>query len=190
MAGAIHIVAARLRADAPPEGVERAVEAARALSSAPGVETVLVARRDEQLVVATWLESRSALDAFAESRAHMAFVMQGLAPVIRGMWSAAVEAQCALPAPDIAAVWAFALPTTEGVFEWQIRDLLAAIEAMPGAASTGPTVEERERYRAGGIVCLTPEAAAEFGAALPEARLRWTEVAGALDEALADVLQR
>lgn len=189
MPGALHVVAARLRPDAPRDGVEHAIEAARALTAAPGVATVLVARSDEELVVATWLESRAALDAFAESRPHMTFVMHGLAPVIRGMWSAAVEATCDAPPPDTRTLWAFALPTTEGVFEWQVRDLLAAIEAMPGAAVTGPTVEERERYRAGGIVCLTPDSAAAFAEALRHARAGWAEVVGAVEEAQADVLQ-
>lgn len=189
MPGALHVVAARFRPDADAAGVEHALRAARALEQAPGVETVVVARSDEQLVVATWLEGREALDAFAESRAHMSFVMQGLAPVIRGMWSAAIEADCELPPPDTAALWAFALPTTEGVYEWQVRDLLAAIEAMPGTAVTGPTVEERERYRAGGLLCLTAADRAAFEAALSAARPQWAEAAGgAVEEALADVL--
>ncbi|RLT27034.1 MAG: hypothetical protein DWI48_04640 [Chloroflexi bacterium] len=116
-------------------------------------------------------------------------MMQGLAPVIRGMWSAAIEADCDLPPADTAALWAFALPTTEGVYEWQVRDLLAAIEAMPGTATTGPTVEERERYRAGGLLCLTATERAALEAALPEARTQWAEAAGgAVEEALADVL--
>lgn len=189
MPGALHVVAARLREDAPLEGVARAIEAARALSDAPGVETVVVARSEERLVVATWLAGRQALDAFAESRPHMTFVMQGLAPVIRGMWSAAIEAACDLPPADTTAVWAFALPTTEGVFEWQVRDLLAAVEAMPGSAVTGPTVEERERYRAGGVVCLSAASMAAFAEALPASRTAWAEAAGAVEEAQADVLR-
>ncbi|MEI6666181.1 MAG: hypothetical protein WCL53_08535 [Chloroflexota bacterium] len=189
MPGALHVVAARFRSDADATGVEHALEVARALGQAPGVETVIVARSDEQLIVATWLEGREALDAFAESRAHMSFVMQGLAPVIRGMWSAAIEAECDLPPADTAALWAFALPTIEGVYEWQIRDVLAAIEEMPGAAVTGPTVEERERYRAGGLLCLTTADRVAFETALPEARTQWAETAGgAVEEALADVL--
>lgn len=188
MPGALHVVAARLREDADADAVTRAIEAARALGEAPGVETVLVARSDAQLIVATWLEGRQALDAFAESRAHMTFVMQGLAPVIRGMWSAAVEAECAPPPDETSALWAFALPTTDGVFEWQVRDLLAAVEAMPGDAVTGPTVEERERYRAGGVVCLTPASAPGFAAALPANRAAWAAVTGIVEEAIADVL--
>ena len=187
MPGALHVVAARLRGDADVDAVMHALDAARALGDAPGVETVLVARSDAQLIVATWLEGRQALDAFAESRAHMMFVMQGLAPVIQGMWSAAIEATCPAPPVETTTLWAFALPTTEGVFEWQVRDLLAAVEAMPGEAVTGPTVEERERYRAGGLVCLTAASAAAFAAALPANRDAWAAVTGRVQEALADV---
>ena len=69
-----------------------------------------------------------------------------------------------------------------------MRDLLAAVEAMPGEAVTGPTVEERERYRAGGLVCLTAASAGAFAAALPANREAWAAVTGRVEEALADVL--
>jgi hypothetical protein len=189
MPGVLHVVVATLRAGVPDEAVARAVDAARALRDAPGVEAVMVGRSGEQLVVATWLGGREALELFASSRPHMAFVMQGLAPVIRGMWSAAVESDTPPPAPDaVGALWAFALPEAEGVYEWQVRDLLARIEALPGTAAVGPTVEERERYRAGGVVCVPEPARAEFDARLDITRREWNDLAEAVDEALVAVL--
>lgn len=189
MPGVLHVVVASLRADAPAEAVARAVDAARALTGAPGVEAVVVGRSDTQVVVATWLGGRAALEAFAASPPHMAFVMQGLAPVIRGMWSAAVEAQTPPPAAgDVAALWAFALPETEGVYEWQVRDLLARIQTLPGTAAAGPTVEERERYRAGGVVCVPESERGAFASRLDAARSEWHAVVGMLEEALVAVL--
>ncbi len=188
MPGALHIVTARLRPDAPADGLTHAVEAARALSNAPGAEDVLIGLDSERLVVATWLAGREALDAFAESRQHMAFVMRGLAPVIRGMWSAAVEAEAAHPPADTSALWVFAVPEREGIYEWQVRDFLSAVETLPGASAAGPTVEERERYRASGVVCVRPAERAAFDAALVVARQQWAEVAGGLEEATVPVL--
>lgn len=180
---------ASLRPDAPGEAVARAVDAARALHEAPGVEAVTIGRSDERLVVATWLGGREALEAFASSRPHMAFVMQGLAPVIRGMWSAAVESDTAPPPPDaVAALWSFALPEAEGVYEWQVRDLLARIEALPGTAAVGPTVEERERYRAGGLVWVPESLRAEFIVSLEVAREAWSDLVGPVEEAQVSVL--
>lgn len=189
MAGVLHLVVASLRLDAPDEAVARAVDAARALHEAPGVEAVTVGRSGDQLVVATWLGGREALEQFASSRPHMAFVMQGLAPVIRGMWSAAIESDTTPPAADgTAALWAFALPEAEGVYEWQVRDLLARIEALPGTAIVGPTVEERERYRAGGVVWVPGAVRPEFDARLATARDQWRDVVGTVAEALVAVL--
>jgi hypothetical protein len=189
MPGVLHVVAARLREDASVEAVTRAIDAARALREAPGVETVIVGRSGEQLVVATWLGGREVLEPFASSRPHMAFVMQGLAPAIRGMWSAAVESDTPAPAPDaVASLWAFALPEAEGVYEWQVRDLLARIEGLPGTAAVGPTVEERERYRAGGVVCISEAESATFATRLEAARTEWLDLVGSVDEASVVIL--
>lgn len=189
MPGVLHVVVARLRPDASPEVIARAEGFARALRDAPGVDSVLVGRSDTQLVVATWLAGREALELFASSRPHMEFVMQGLAPAISGMWSAAVESDTPPPSsPGTSTLWAFALPEAEGVYEWQVRDLLTRIEALPGIAAAGPTVEERERYRAGGVVCIADPAA--FEAHLTAARAEWTDLVGALEEAQVPVLGR
>jgi hypothetical protein len=188
MAGALHVVACKLRPDAIPQALTQAEEAACALIGAPGAEAVLLGRSDQQLVIATWLEGRDVLEPFAASREHMTFIMQGIAPVIAGMWSAAIEVESDPPGGDTAAVWAWALPAREGVYEWQVRDLLAAIDDLPGTAGLGPTVEERERFRAAGVVCLTDEALPGFESRLAEARAAWQAVVGGLEEALVPVL--
>lgn len=186
--GLVHIVAATFREEAPHDGVDRATARARDLRGAPGVLTVLIGRSEERLVVATWLAGREALEEFAASSAHMSFIMHGLAPVIRGMWSAAVETDT--PPPSIApdALWAFALPEREGVYEWQVRELLDEVEALPGVAATGATVEERERYRAGGVVMLAAAGASDFEARLDTIRSGWSDVGGAVEEAFVPVL--
>ena len=186
VSGILHLVVATLRDNARHDGVERAVARARDLRSAPGVVAVLTGHSEDQLVVATWLVDREALDEFAASAAHMAFVMQGLAPVIHSMWSAAVETDASPPSARPSYLWAFALPEREGVYEWQVRQLLAEIEGLPGAAATGPTVEERERFRAGGVVILTASDD-EFAARLSPIRGKWLDIAGAIDEALVPV---
>jgi hypothetical protein len=171
-----------------PPAIRRAEEAAHALISAPGAEAVLVGRSDERLVVATWLEGRDVLEPFAASSPHMTFIMQGLAPVISGMWSVAVEAEGTAPPPDVTSLWAWALPEREAVYEWQVRDLLATVQSLPGVATAGPTVEERERFRAGGAVCVASSLYADFAQRLDGARRIWTPVVGPLEEALVPVV--
>lgn len=186
--GLVHIVTATFREEAPQDGVALATSHARDLRGAPGVIEVLIGRSEERLVVATWLAGREALEEFAASRAHMSFIMQGLAPVIRGMWSAAVETDTPPPSTAPDALWAFALPEREGVYEWQVRQLLDEIEALSGAAATGPTVEERERFRAGGVVTLEAAGANDFEARLEAVRAGWADVVGTVEEAFVPVL--
>jgi hypothetical protein len=186
MPGLLHLVVATFREDPPGDAVDAAVARARDLEVAPGVLAVLIGTSEDRLAVATWLPGREALEQFAASTVHMSFIMQGLAPVVRGMWSAAVETEAAPPATRPAHVWAFALPEREGIFEWQMRELLDDLDALPGAAATGPTVEERERFRAGGIVCFDDELS--FRAALDALRERRHDLVAGMQDALVTVL--
>ncbi len=190
MSHVLHLVAARFKPDADAPGRTRALELAHALRDADGVEAVVVAASEQRIIVATWLTGRAALEPFAASPVHMRFVMRGLAPVITGMWSASVETAAGPPAGPAAgpsALWVFALGATD-VFEWQVRDLLRGIDALPGHPATGPTVEERERYRAAGAVCLAFDEVGPFEAGLRERRGEWTGLAEAIEEASAPVV--
>jgi hypothetical protein len=181
----LHLVAARLKPDADAAGRAHALELAHALREADGVEAVIVAASEQRIIVATWLRGRAALEPFAASPVHMRFIMRGLAPVISGMWSASVETAADPPAAPIA-LWVFALGAAD-VFEWQVRDLLRGVDGLPGHPATGPTVEERERYRAGGAVCLAFDEVGPFEAALREARAGWAGLGDAVEEASAPV---
>jgi hypothetical protein len=182
----VHVICATLKPDAAEDAVAHAMDLGRALPAALGVQHSILGRSADRLVAVTWLEGREALEPFAASPVHMAFIMRGLAPCIAGMWSAAVESEAAPPA-SVDAMWVFALRSVETLFEWQVRDLLASVAALPGMAAVGATVEERERYRAGGVVCLADDADA-FDAALASARGTWGALAESLVEAKVEVI--
>lgn len=153
----VHVIAAQIRPGADETAVEAAAHAADALRDAPGVQAAVAGRSSERLIAAVWLPDAASLEPFAESELHMSFVMRGLAPAIAGMWSASITSDRAAPTAKPTAIWAFSVPEAEGVFEWQIRRALEAIEALPGDAWLGATIEERERVRAGGVVLLSSE---------------------------------
>ncbi|MBM3139104.1 MAG: hypothetical protein FJZ92_02530, partial [Chloroflexi bacterium] len=176
----LHVVAARAKPGVDAEARDRALALAHALREAPAVEAVIVAASEERIIVATWLPGREALEPFAASTPHMQFVMRGLAPMITGMWSASVETEAG-PPPAPAALWVFALGAAD-VYEWQVREMLGDVAALPGHAAAGPTVEERERYRAGGAVALAFAEVGPFEEALRERRTAWAGLAEALEE--------
>ncbi|MCK9485092.1 MAG: hypothetical protein M0R73_00035 [Dehalococcoidia bacterium] len=188
----VHIISAALRPEVDPALVDAALERARALQDAPGARRVVLARSAEALLAAIWLDDRAALETFAASPEHMGFVMRGLAPCIAGMWSAAVETPADPPPPDQPpeALWVFAVRASDTAFEWQVRDLVQSLEALPagvGVVAAGPTFEERDRYRAGGVACVTDLAA--FQDALEHARTGWGEIASDIVAASAGVVR-
>lgn len=179
MPGVVHVICASLRPDADASAIDHALDLAGAMSDAEGARRVLVGRSGRALAAVTWLDDRNALEPFAASPAHMAFIMRGLAPCIQGMWSAAVESDTP-PPEEASALWVFALRDSESLYEWQVRDLIRALEALPGTVAAGPTVEERERYRAGGVVCIARRDLDAFRTAFAAAQSSWAEVAPAL----------
>jgi hypothetical protein len=186
----LHVVVGTLPEGAAAEDapLAAALELGGALAGAPGVRATLLGCSAEHVVAACWLDDRAALEPFAESEPHMAFVMRGLAPLVRGMWSASVTTDAPpIDLTAIAALWALAVPERDGVYEWEVRRLLDSVGALPGLAVTGATVEERERFRAGGIVALRAEEVAPFEAALHTARAGWPAFAAELEAALVPV---
>ncbi len=190
MSGLLHVVVAGIRPDAPAEVRDEALRLASGLGSAEGARVAVIGRDDEHLVTATWLESRASLEPFAASQEHMTFIMRGVAPLTSGVWSAAVEISSAPPEGG-EALWAFGLRTADDVYEWQVRELLADIEALPGVAACGPTFEERDRLRAAGAVCVggaaggSPE---DLSTDLGNLSDRWSEIAASLVTVLVPVV--
>lgn len=188
MSPLLHLVVATLREPVDPDAFQRTVAQGRALVAAPGVRDQFVGWSGRQLVVATLLDGVAELDRFVASEEHMRFVMQGLAPVIDGMWSTAIEADTAPPLEDARMFWAFALADQEGVYEWQVRQFLAAAAGVGAGAIVGVTIEERERYRAGGLVAIDHDQDVE--SAIAAVRDRWEAAGGRMDDALVTAWRR
>lgn len=167
MAGAMHIVAAQLRPDASTKSRSELLSLAAALASIEQVDAVLAGHTDDELITATWLHDRDSIEAFAAAPEHMRFVMEGLSAATSGLWSTSIVTEHR-PPRDASYLWAFALPAVAGVYEWQVRETLATIEALPGEIACGPTIEARDRYRAAGVVGLTNLTRPAFEQALLE----------------------
>ena len=183
----VHIICATLKPDAPEDAIAHAIDLGRLLRDASGVQHAVLGHTDDHLIAVTWLEGRDALEPFAAAPVHMAFIMRGLAPCVSGMWSAAVESDTP-PPPVIDTMWVFALRSVDSLFEWQVRDLLTSIDALPGTAAVGPTFEERDRYRAGGAVCLAAGEVIEFNAALGDAHAAWGPLGASIVESKVEVI--
>jgi hypothetical protein len=192
MSGLVHVVCAALRTDLEGGAVEAARGFALELAEAPSALATVVGQSPTHLLVATWLESRDALEAFAASPAHMAFIMRGVARVTSGMWSAAAEIETAPPLEaDAGALFVFGLRgTADGpqLYDWEVRALLDGFAALPGTTAAGPTFEERDRFRAAGAVVIPAALEQGFGEAFAAAEAGWGAAAPALETALAPVV--
>ena len=189
-AALLHLVVARLRDDLDEPAAAELTALAAALRDAEGAQATLVARSSRELIAATWLRSPDALEAFASAPEHLRFVLEGLGRGSTGMWSASVGLSGPAAGVDgeVCGLWAFGLPAEPPAFEWQVQELLAAIAALPGAAAAGPTAEEREHFRAAGVVCVPRTACSGFEQALAAARAGWGDLGERLQHAYAPLI--
>lgn len=183
----VHVVAARVRADLEAGALDRAAELARALLDAEDALAVAVGRSDSELLVATWLPDRPAVERFASSAAHMAFIMRGVASVTSGMWSAAAETEVG-PPTEAVSMWVFGVHGGDEVYEWQVRRVLDDLGALDGTAAGGSTFEERDRYRAAGVVLASETQAIDVGGSLTREAVRWAEAGLRVEVASAPVV--
>ncbi len=191
----LHLVVAALRPDAPDADRDRATSLAGNLAAIDGVQACVVGRSDTALTAAVWIDRRDRIEGFAAAPEHMRFVIEGVAQATNGMWSAsiALDAGDAPPAGEVRALWAFALPAEPPAFEWEAQELLSAIGTLAGGEGAigvfaGPTVEEREQFRAGGVVLAADGDAEALSQRIEEARAAWGPLADRLQSAITSVV--
>ncbi len=187
----LHLVVAALRPDASDAELERATSLAGDLAAIDGVQACVVGRSETALAAAVWIDRRDRIEGFAAAPQHMRFVIEGVANATSGMWSAsiALDADSAAPTGDPEALWAFALPAEPPAFEWQSQELLSAIGGLADRAGAlavfaGPTVEEREQFRAGGVILASEGDAGALSQRIEEARAEWGPLADRLRAAV------
>ena len=191
----LHLVVAALRPDASDADLDRATSLAGDLAAIDGVQACVVGRSETALVAAVWIDRRDRIEGFAAAPQHMRFVIEGVANATSGMWSAsiALDADSTAPPADARALWAFALPAEPPAFEWQAQELLSAIGDLADGAGAlmvfaGPTVEEREQFRAGGVVLAADGDADALSGRIEEARAGWGPLAERLQSATTSVM--
>lgn len=192
----LHLVVAALRPDATDDDRDHATSLAQSLGAIEGVQACVVGRSDTALTAAVWIDRRDRIEGFAAAPEHMRFVIEGVANATSGMWSAsiALDADAPPPAAEPRALWAFALPAEPPAFEWEAQELLSAIGSLEDGADgafavyAGPTVEEREQFRAGGVVLTSDGDADALSGSVAAAQAGWGALAGRLQSATTKVM--
>ena len=193
----LHLVVAALRPDATDADRDHATTLARDLAGIEGVQACIVGRSEEALTAAVWIDRRDRIEGFAAAPEHMRFVIEGVANATSGMWSASIALDAGSPPPDagVSALWAFALPAEPPAFEWEAQELLSAIGTLEDGADgsvavyAGPTVEEREQFRAGGVVLAADGDADALSGRIEAAQGGWGALAGRLQSAVTAVVE-
>ena len=179
----LHIINAKIKKSTFENEIFAALEKATAMSNISVVNAITSGLSDGSIGVGIWLDNTDDLETFAASEEHLVFIMQGLAPIIESLWSAAIDCNDSLPNRDKDFVfWLYAFPDHEGVFEWEIQKILNDIANLPGQSWTGTTIEERDHFRAGGIVLINKNEYENFAKKLKNSKSDWGALANSLTE--------
>ena len=147
------------------------------------VNAIASGTSNRSIGIGVWLDNTDDLETFAASEEHLVFIMQGLAPIIESLWSAAIDCNDSLPNKENDFIfWLYAFLDHEGVFEWEIQKMLNDIAHLPGRSWEGVTIEERDRFRAGGIVLINKDEYEIFSKKLKNAKSDWGNLVNSLTE--------
>ena len=111
------------------------------------------------LALFAYLADAAALELFGTDAGYMRFLQQSFLPAV----SAFVTMDIAIddrPLPEgQSSAICFGLDVAPATYDWQVRSLLARLIDVPGAsaASLGMALNDRQPYRAGGVVYAPQE---------------------------------
>ena len=179
----LHIINAKIKKSTFENEITAALEKATAMSNIPVVNSIASGLSDDSIGIGVWLDNTDDLETFAASEEHLVFIMQGLAPIIESLWSAAIDCNDSIPSKDIDLIfWLYAFLDHEGIFEWEIQKMLNDIAHLPGRSWEVITIEERDHFRAGGIVLINKNEYEIFSKKLEEAKSNWGNLVNSLTE--------
>lgn len=179
----LHIINAKLKNSSSENEVLAALEKATAMNNISVVNAIASGTSNRSIGIGVWLDNTDDLETFAASEEHLVFIMQGLAPIIESLWSAAIDCNDSLPNKENDFIfWLYAFLDHEGVFEWEIQKMLNDIAHLPGRSWEGVTIEERDRFRAGGIVLINKDEYEIFSKKLKNAKSDWGNLVNSLTE--------
>ncbi len=179
----LHIINAKLKKSITENAKFAALEKATNMSNISVVNATVSGFSEQSIGVGVWLNNTDDLETFAASEEHLVFIMQGLAPIIDSLWSAAIDCSDLLPRENNDFLfWLYAFPDHEGVFEWEIQKMLNDISLLPGESWDGITIEERDRFRAGGIVIINKSEYEIFSKKLEDCKSAWKDRVESLTE--------
>ena len=179
----LHIINAKLKNSSSENEVLAALEKATAMNNISVVNAIASGTSNRSIGIGVWLDNTDDLETFAASEEHLVFIMQGLAPIIESLWSAAIDCNDSLPNKENDFIfWLYAFLDHEGVFEWEIQKMLNDIAHLPGRSWEGVTIEEGDRFRAGGIVLINKDEYEIFSKKLKNAKSDWGNLVNSLTE--------
>jgi hypothetical protein len=171
----LHLLLVRLKPRLLKEARQTIVAEAVSLADIEGVLHAGAAEatsRDSthSLALFVFLRNRQALDEFGAHPAHIRFLRTTLAPLLDSMTGADVGIEAAPPA-DYAFACCFGAAFAPDAYDWQVRGFLEQVRSSLGAGAThcsGLPLDERQTFRAAGVVFRTEPAAADSLKLAPE----------------------
>lgn len=122
------------------------------------------------LALFAYLADAAALERFGTDARYMRFLQQSFLPAVGDFVTMDIAIDDGpLPEGQPSAI-CFCLDVAPATYDWQVRLLLERLIATPGAsaASLGMALNDRQPYRAGGVVYASPDGLEAIAKALPE----------------------
>ena len=139
------------------EKIIKVIENGKKIDSTNIADVNLIAKNDKELVSAVWLKNLQSLQDFATSPEHLNFMFSDMNKMITGIWTSQINIDSIYEAKAFTHAFIFGIKNLTGFFEWEIHAYIQAMKALPGDIFSGNSLEQRDIFRAGGIVLLNAD---------------------------------
>ncbi|MDG1989823.1 MAG: hypothetical protein P8J51_00905 [Dehalococcoidia bacterium] len=139
------------------EKIIKVIENGKKIDSTNIADVNLIAKNDKELVSAVWLKNLQSLQDFATSPEHLNFMFSDMNKMITGIWTSQINIDSIYEAKAFTHAFIFGIKNLTGFFEWEIHAYIQAMKELPGDIFSGNSLEQRDIFRAGGIVLLNAD---------------------------------
>jgi hypothetical protein len=134
------------------EKIIKVIENGKKIDNTQTVNANLIAKNDKELVSAVWLKDLQALQDFATSPEHLNFMFSDMNKMITGIWTSRININNFHQTKPYTHAFIFGIKNLTGFFEWEIHSYMQAMNNLPGDIFSGNSLEQRDIFRAGGII--------------------------------------
>jgi hypothetical protein len=142
--------------------IDLVIEKNKKINNVQEIKANLIGKNNKDLASAVWLKDISSLEQYASAPEHLTFLLPNMSKIIKNIWTTRVLVENYPSSIKKDYALFFAIKNLIGNFEWEIIEYLDALSSLPGEIYSGRSFEERDQFRAAGVILYNADDKKKF----------------------------